>query len=101
MEAWKNGASINSLRSSSLPIFHACVPSLASQRLQQSPVGVLKLHHHRHLPNGVGGATQARVVTTNGGFDAVEHAFLEFARFDVLLSDRLHGPIHREVIMTG
>jgi len=55
----------------------------------------------RHLADGMRRAAQARVVAADGGFDAVEHAFLQFVPFDVFFGDGEDGAVHSQVVVPG
>jgi len=48
--------------------------SLADELVHNLAVRVDHRHHQRHLPEGVGGATEAGIEGANHGLDAVESA---------------------------
>jgi len=58
-----------------------------------------QLYFQRHLPNHVRRAAQARIKRAYNGFDAVQHAFLEFFGFDIFLGDLSYGFVVGKVVV--
>lgn len=61
--------------------------------------GVVDGDFHGHFAEGVGGAGEAGVVGSDGGFDAVEGAFGYFGAFDVVFGDFFDGAAHGVVVV--
>ena len=55
----------------------------------------------RHLADGVRRATQARVVTADAVFNAVEHRFGDVVAADVMPGDLRDGLVHRQIVLAG
>jgi hypothetical protein len=69
--------------------------------INQVTVAADQLNLERHLPNGVGRATQARVEGANAMLDPVENAFAKAPILDIGISDLADCAVHGQVVLAG
>src|ERR1035441_1012759 len=76
-------------------------PPSAGNLAQQGALGVADVDLEWHLPDGVGGTAEARVVAADHRLHTVEHPLLDLIALDVVPGRLEDAPVHRQVVVAG